>query len=343
MAMTVRNKEFLPSVSIIVPVLNAEDMIEALLESLLKVDYNRDKMEIVVVDGNSKDRTREIIAKYPVKLLVEEREGLNVARNTGIRNSSNEIVIFTDADCIVPSGWIRKIVENFNDPRVGCVGGNAKGSDKNFLSQYADNSIMPVLRSFRRRETLDMIKLFVRYPAGCNMALRRGAIEEVGGFDEGIRYSFEEDELVERVCKAGYRMVLDPSVLIWHKHRSTLKGLLKQTFRYGRGSGFLLKRKRARDTLSTWFLLNLLGFIAWLLIIGSLMFLTLTTTSTILVLSLSGILLAPLLALMVFYAHKALENKRFERIIIYPILDLLRMLTFCIGELYQFVKPEKKA
>jgi len=341
--MMVTIKEYLPPVSIVVPVLNAEETIETLLESLLKVDYDRDNVDVVVVDGNSKDRTREIIAKYPVKLLVEEKEGLNAARNTGVKNSGNEIIIFTDADCVVPSDWIQKIVKNFNDPRVGCVGGNVKGCDGGFFSQYADNSIMPVLRSFKRHETLDMIKFIARYPAGCNMALRRRAIEEVGGFDEGIRYSFDEDELVERVCRAGYRMVLDSSVLILHKHRSTLKGLLEQTFRYGRGSGFLLKRKRAKDALSTWFLLNLLGFIAWLSIIWSLTFLTVTTTLTTSFLLLFGILFIPLLALMAFYAYKASENKRYERIILYPFIDMLRMLTFCVGELYQFIKPEKKA
>jgi len=78
------------------------------------------------------------------------------------------------------------------------------------------------------------------------MAFRRKAAEEVGCFDESIQYGFDEVEFTERVCRAGYKMVLDPNVFVWHKHRSTLKEFLKQNFRYGRGSGLLLKRKRMK-------------------------------------------------------------------------------------------------
>jgi len=81
----------------------------------MQIDYDRDMLEIIVVDGNSTDNTREIVSQYPVKLLLEERHGLNAARNTGIKNSSGEIVAFTDADCIIPKDWISKIVDNFRD------------------------------------------------------------------------------------------------------------------------------------------------------------------------------------------------------------------------------------
>lgn len=334
-----QRKEFKPTVSIVVPVRNGECTIGTLLDSLLDIDYGK-KVEVVVVDGNSADRTREIVGKYPFKLVIEMKRGLNVARNTGIRNSNGEIVAFTDCDCFVPSDWVRKIVNNFQDPRVGCVGGNVTGLYDDFLSQYADNSIVPVMRVFKNREKLDMIKLLLYFPAGCNMAFRREALEEAGGFDETIHYSFDDDELVERVCRAGYRMVLDPSVLILHKHRSTLKELSKQTFRYGRGVGLVLKRKKAKDTLSKWSLLSLIGFITWMSIIGSLTFLILTTSSVIFPLLLFGFTIMLLLILMAFYSYKALENRQYNRIVIYPFIDSLRALTFCVGEVYQLFKPE---
>ena len=327
-----------PSVSVIIPVRNGEPTIEPLLESLQRLDYDRNKVEVVVVDGNSTDRTGDIVRKYPVKLIIERKEGLNAARNTGMRNSDGEIIAFTDCDCIVPSNWIKKIVENFKDPQVGCVGGSAKGHDDDFISQYADNSIIPLMPFFKKRERLHMIKLFLHHPAGCNMAFSRKAFEEVGCFDESIRYGFDDVEFVERVCKAGYKMVLDPNVRVWHKHRSTLKEFLKQNFSYGRGAGVLLKRKGAKYLASTWSLLSLIGFVTWLSIIGLLTFLTLITSLLIFPLLLFGFTIMPLLILTAFYFYKALENKRYERALTYPIIDFLRGLSFCCGQIYQLFK-----
>jgi len=332
--------EVRPTVSIVVPVRNGAATIGELLESLLKIDYDSSRLEIVVVDGNSTDRTREIVAKYPVKLLIQEGEGLNGGRNTGIRNSRGEIVAFTDADCVVPKDWINKIIEDFKDAQVGCAGGSSKGLYDNFLSQYADNSVFPTQRIFKKRQKLDMIKLFSNSPVGSNMAFRRDALKKVGGFDEGIRYGFDEDELVERVCEAGYKMVLDPEVFVWHKHRSTLKALLKQNINFGRGGGILLKKKKAGDPLSKWCRLSLIIFLAWLVIIGSLTFLTFTTKLNIFLIVLLGIILMPLLASAVFYMHRMPRNKRYERaILIYPLLDFLRAFTFGIGEIYELLKP----
>jgi len=331
--------DFQPAVSVVVPVRNGEATIGRLLDSLLEVDYDRGKVEVIVVDGNSTDRTREIVAKYPVKLLTEEGRGLNAARNTGIRNGGGEIIAFTDSDCLVPSNWIRKIAENFRNPQVGCVGGNVKGYGDDLLSRYADNSLMHVMRSFKERVVLGMIKLFFNYPAGCNMAFRRSFIEEVGYFNEALMYGADDIELVERVGKAGGKIALDPEVLIFHKHRSTLRELLKQTFNWGRG-GMLLLKKQRNLLFSTWHLVNLLGFLAGLSIIGALIFLAFTTGFMVFSLALLGIVLTPPLASALFYASKAPKNRILESAFIYPFIDLLRVFAFCIGEAYQLFKPE---
>jgi len=174
------------------------------------------------------------------------------------------------------------------------------------------------------------------------MAFRRKAAEEVGCFDEAIQHGFDEVEFTERVCRAGYKMVLDPNVVVWHKHRSTLKEFLKQNFKYGRGSGVLLKRKRMKDVVSTWSFLSLTGFITWLLIAGSLTFLSLTTSWGIFSLLLFGLIIMPLLILMIAYAYRASENKRYARAIVYPFIDVFRAFSFCLGEVYQLFKKTHK-
>jgi cellulose synthase/poly-beta-1,6-N-acetylglucosamine synthase-like glycosyltransferase len=321
---------------------NRELTIQLLLESLQKLDYDRNKVEVIVVDGNSTDKTREIVKKYPVKLVVEEKKGLNLARNIGIKCSKGEIVAFTDSDCIVPPNWITKIVENFKDPRVSCVGGSAKALDSDFISQYADNSIVRLMPFFTKREELKKVKPFFRHPAGCNMAFRRKVAEEVGYFDENIQYGFDEVEFADRICRAGYKMVLDPDVLVWHKHRSTFRDFLKQNFQYGKGSGLVLKRKRLKDAVSKWSFLSLIGFISWLVIVGSLTFLTFTSNSSIFFWLLFGFTGLPLLILATAYACRAVQNKKFTRIVTYPFIDLFRTLSFCFGQLYQVFKKTRK-
>jgi cellulose synthase/poly-beta-1,6-N-acetylglucosamine synthase-like glycosyltransferase len=332
-----------PLVTVVVPVWNGEQTIQQLLESLQKLDYDRNKVEVIVVDGNSTDKTREIVKKFPVKLIIENRKGLNIARNTGIKCGNGEIVAFTDSDCIVPNNWITKIAENFKDPKVSCVGGSAKALDTDFVSQYADNSIVRLMPIFKKREELEEVKPFFRHPAGCNMAFRRKAVEEVGYFDESIQYGFDEVEFTDRICRAGYKLVLDPEVYVWHKHRATLGEFLKQNFQYGKGSGLVLRRKRLKDSVSRWSFLGITGFISWLLIVGSLTFLTFTSNASIHLWLLFGFTGLPLIILATVYAYRALHNKKATRIVVYPFIDLFRTLSFCFGQMYQvFKKVEDK-
>jgi cellulose synthase/poly-beta-1,6-N-acetylglucosamine synthase-like glycosyltransferase len=329
------------SVTVIVPLHNGEQTIQPLLESLQKLSYDRNKVEVIVVDGNSTDKTQEIVKKYPVKLVIEEKKGLNLARNIGIKFSNGEIIAFTDSDCIVPPNWITKIVENFKDQKVSCVGGSAKALERDFISQYADNSIVRLMPFFTKREELEKVKPFFRHPAGCNMAFRRKVAEEVGFFDENIQYGFDEVEFADRICKAGYKMVLDPDVFVWHKHRSTLKEFLRQNFQYGKGSGLVFKKNRLKDAVSKWSFLSIIGFISWLLIVGSLTFLTFTSTSNLFFWLLFGFTGLPLIILATVYAYRALHNKKFTRIVVYPFIDLFRVLSFCFGQLYQVFKNSK--
>jgi len=332
--------QFYPKVSVVVPVKNGAPHIRELLDSLMHVNYDKDKLEIIVVDGNSTDSTKEIVSQYPVKILTEERPGLNAARNTGIKHSSGEIIAFTDFDCVVSKDWIRKTVENFQNPQVGCVGGNALGYYDHFLSHYSDESIIPVLRMFKKREVLDAVKPPQRYPAGCNMAIRREALKKVGIFDESVKYGFDEDELVERICKGEYKFVLDPDVLVQHKHRSTLRNLLKQNFSYGRGLGNLLKTKGTKSAFSKWALLCSGGFVVWSSIILSLMLYTLFTWSLASQAVLLTMFLSPPIALIIFYAYQTIKkrDKKYGRMIIYPIIDIARSLVFVLGITYQLLK-----
>jgi glycosyltransferase involved in cell wall biosynthesis len=326
-----------PTISIVVPVKNSARTIRDLMDSLMKLEYDSGKLEIIVVDGNSTDNTKEIVKGYPVKLVDEEGKGLNAARNTGIKWSSGDIIAYTDGDCIVPPNWARSIAKNFKDSYAGFVGGPVEGFDKeNFLSIYMDETFFQVKPGFRwRREATDLVLL--EFPAGCNMAFRRHALEKIDFFDERINHGFDDLYPVERLGSRGFRIVLDPDVRVYHQHRTDLKELLKQHFKYGRGGALLVIHKRA-SKLARWFTTYLIStaFAVGLLIILAI---SAIWMRHLLPLNLSiGLFSLGFIFLMTLYLEPALRTRTLKKIIVYPILDIARGLAFTFGGLSQMFR-----
>jgi len=335
---------YFPKVSVVIPVKNGAAKIKDLLDSLMQVDYDRDRLEIIVVDGCSTDGTREIVSQYPVKLLVEEKPGVNAARNTGIKNSTGEIIAFTDHDCVVPRDWVKKIVEHIKDPEVGCVGGQILRYNNDFLARYADESIIPVMRIFGKKVLLSKISSPVYYPVGCNFAVKREAIEKTGFFDERFEYGFDELEFAERVCEKGYKILLTPEITVRHKHRSTVSELIKQAFRYGQGGGLVPKIKGVNSMLSKWVLLSIAAFTLWFFTVLALTVYAIVTRSATSLLTSLILLLFPLTGLMTFYAFRTFRSGDgvYKRILTYPFLDIARSLAFVAGGLQRLLRPSRR-
>ena len=330
-----------PSLSVIVPVLNMGKTIRATLDSLMKLDYPADNLEIIVVDGKSKDDTRRIVQEYPVQLVDQEGKGLNAARNTGIKHSSGEILAYTDGDCVVPRDWAKKIVENFEDPFIGFVGGTMEGYDPtSILSNYMDESLFQSTPGFRIRiETTDL-KL-MQFPAGANMAFRRRALARVRFFDENITYGFDDLQPVEAMGFKGFRIVLDPEVNILHQHRSTLPELLKQHFNYGRGGSLLVIHKRA-SVLASWYAAYLISTLATLVMLAFLLYIGFKVNHPLpfnLAFGVAGIFFA---FNTIYYLPVSLQSGKLWKIIVYPALDILRGIAFTFGGLYQMIQSLSK-
>jgi glycosyltransferase involved in cell wall biosynthesis len=326
-----------PSLSVIVPVLNTGRTIRATMESLMRLEYPKKILEIIVVDGNSKDQTRKIVQEYPVMLVDQEGTGLNAARNTGIKYSSGEIVAYTDGDCVVPRDWAKKIVKNFMNPSIGFVGGTMEGYDKtNLLSNYMDESLFQSKPGFRIRVETTDLKL-LQFPAGANMAFRRRALARVKFFDENITYGFDDLQPVEAMGFKGFRIVLDPDVSILHQHRSTVLSLLKQHFNYGRGGSLLVIHKRA-SILASWFAAYLIISLALLSVLSFLIYIGFKINHPLpfnLALGIVGIFW---IFNTIYYLPVSVHSGKIWKIIVYPALDILRGIAFTFGGLYQMVE-----
>lgn len=326
-----------PSVSVIVPVKNSALTLRDLLDSLMRLDYDRESIEVIVVDGNSSDGTRKIASEYPVLLVDEEGKGLNAARNTGIKWANGQILAYTDGDCVVPPGWAKSIVKNFRDPSVSFVGGPVKGYDKEgFLSKYMDETFFQAKPGFKWR-TEDTQLSLLNFPAGCNMAFRRAALAKINFFDERIDHGFDDLDPVEKLGSRGFKIVLDPEVSVYHQHRTRLMDMLRQHFKYGRGGTLLIIAKRA-SRLAGWFTTYLISstfavcLLAFLFATG-LMFKRWGPIH----LGLNFVAFSFLL-LMTLYVDTAVRTSSLKKLIIYPLLDIARGIFFTLGGITQLFK-----
>lgn len=101
-----------PSVSVIVPVYNAQNTIGECVNSLLSLNYPKEKLELILVNNASTDDTPSLLEEYgdKIKIFNERKREPSSARNKGIIKSNGEIITFTDSDCKVDKDWLKKIL-----------------------------------------------------------------------------------------------------------------------------------------------------------------------------------------------------------------------------------------
>lgn len=231
------NEEPLPYVSIIVPVYNGENVIKECIESLLALDYPKERMQIIIVDNNSKDSTAEIIKNYPVTYFLEDKvQSSYAARNRGINYSKGEIMAFTDADCIVQNKWLTKAMKGFRDENVGCVAGGIEGyAPSNDVERYlCDNKALA--------QECTLKHPFLPYPQTANALYRKEVFKKIGLFEDTWISAGDADLAWRMLKETEYKIKYIPEAKILHKHRSSAKALYNQRKTWGYGSVLLYSK-----------------------------------------------------------------------------------------------------
>lgn len=228
---------FTPTVSVIVSVYNGERTIADCVQSLLAQDYPADKYEILIVENGSTDNTTAIVKRYPVTLLHSPMKGLARARNYGIERAIGQIIAMTDADCVADPHWISGLVELYQDPCVGGVGGLIKDyvhSEMSWSERFAAEA-QPLVNYVSGECE------FLPHLAGANCSYRRELLIAAGLFNPQIPTYYGEDvEMSWRLqIRTGTNLAYAPKAVIHHHHRSTASGLFKQYRHYGFGEIFL--------------------------------------------------------------------------------------------------------
>ena len=123
----IKKLEIYPSVSMVIAAYNEEKYIARKIANSLSLDYPKDKLEIIVTSDCSSDKTNSIVESFAgrnVKLLVSRtRKGKTAGRNMSVPPAKGEIIVFSDATGLYEPDALKKLIRNFNDERVGCVGG----------------------------------------------------------------------------------------------------------------------------------------------------------------------------------------------------------------------------
>ena len=229
----------LPSVSIIIPVHNRPQDIDACLTSLQQLDYPADKLEIIVVDDASDDHTPQVVEKHPVRLIrLKRNRQASYCRNLGARLARGDILAFIDSDCLADPLWLKQLIPAFNDPAVAAMGGrvDAWHEDK-LLDRYEKVKSSLVISSRARRTEADDPFFYV--PA-CNFLIRRRVFLEIKGFDRRLTVG-EDVDLCWRLQRRGYALEYRPEGVVYHKHRNQLPPFCRRRFDYGTSEPLLQK------------------------------------------------------------------------------------------------------
>ena len=226
-----------PNVSVLVPVKNEEKVIGRLLESLVRLEYPRENLEVIVVEDESVDRTLEICRgysqRYPwIKVFHRDSSlGKGDALNYAFHQSKGEIVATFDADDVPEPLAVTKALRYFNNPETGAVHGyhrvlNLRESVVSRLAAY-ENFVYRLSNDGKYA-----LRLFVTF-SGSNTFFRRSALERVGLWD--AKSLVEDAELSVRFARAHIATRLAP-VECWQEMPAKVGSLFRQRIRWSGGN-----------------------------------------------------------------------------------------------------------
>ncbi|MDO6388526.1 glycosyltransferase family 2 protein [Pontibacter sp. BT731] len=237
---------YFPHISILIAARNEEHNILACLQAIAVLDYPTEKIEVLIGDDASTDRTRVLVEAFiqnkpgytcvPIAGTVGMAKGKANVLAQLARKASSNIFLFTDADIKVPPTWVKAMLAGLDD-KVGVVTG---------LTTVTGNRLFDKMQRMDWLFSIGLMQVFsdLNMPVttmGNNMLLTRKAYEEVGGF-ENIPFSITEDiAIFNQILKQGYgfRNLYDSKVLAWSAPAPGYGALLEQRKRWMRGSVFM--------------------------------------------------------------------------------------------------------
>ena len=224
-----------PLVSVLIPCFNEEKVIAASTARILLSDWTN--LEVLVLDDGSTDNTAAEVetafgADPRVRLMRFPNGGKAHALNRGLAEAKGEVIVALDADTLFPKSTIGYLVRWFQDPQIGAVAGNALvGNRLNIVTRW--QALEYVTAQNLERRALDALGAVTVVP-GAVGAWRRAALEGLGGYPPDTLA--EDQDLTIAVQRAGWKVDFDSEARAYTEAPDTVRGLLKQRFRWSFGT-----------------------------------------------------------------------------------------------------------
>lgn len=232
-----KNPKFRPKVSFVIPTWNEEKTISGKLKNTLALDYPKNKLEIIVIDSGSTDKTKSIVGKFRrVKLIAEkERKGKADALNKVFKKCTGNIVVISDSDCRLDKNILKKSMPYFFDSKVGALTGRQIlfNSGEN-LATKTEQKYRDFYFMIRKAESIiDSTLVF----HGEFSALRKELLEDI--YDDSVA---DDSELALRVRKKNYRALIIWEAIYREYTPNKFSDRMKQKYRRAQGLVQIMSR-----------------------------------------------------------------------------------------------------
>ena len=215
--------------SVILCTYNRQDLLRAAMESILKQDFPVDKYEMIVVDNNSLDNTPEIVeevrrlnATRNITYVREERQGLSFARNAGAKAARGRMLAYLDDDSEADAAWLTELQRTSDaHPDASCIGGKVVGNWDGNEPAWFVGTVRNILE--HNMGDVDIAIVPPAYFMGCNFAVLRKTLFEIGGFSINLGYTGncllgnEELEILHKLHERGLATYYSAKAMVYHK------------------------------------------------------------------------------------------------------------------------------
>lgn len=238
-----------PFVSVLIPAHNEEKVIKKTVQSILDLDYDNDKYEIIVINDNSSDNSAKILQKMQernpgrfLKIINTDNiiggKGKSNALNIGLEQSKGELIAIYDADNTPEKTALKELVYTIeNDSKAGAVIGKfrCRNKDKNLLTRFINLEGI-YFQWMAQAGRWQLFKLCTI--PGTNFVIRRSILEKIGGWD--TKAITEDTEISFRIYMMGYHIKFCPYSATWEQEPETVSVWLKQRKRWVKGNYYVM-------------------------------------------------------------------------------------------------------
>lgn len=213
--------------SVIIPAFNAGKTLPDTLVALKQQTVSPDEYEVIVVDDGSTDETAALAGRFGANCISQPNRGPAAARNHGVRAARGGIILFTDADCVPDTDWIRQMTLPFRNERTVGVKGAYRTRQTELAARFAQAEFEDRYDLLKKVAAIDMVATY-------SAAFRREIFIKIGLFDESFPVANNEDtELSYHLCAAGYILEFNPEALVYHRHPDSFVKYLRLKFKRG--------------------------------------------------------------------------------------------------------------